>query len=285
MRARLPFFIVTAFFVTMNVLLWRSEFGDHHQFGASLPADSVWEKVLTSPDYSALTIRHHGRKIGTCNWTPSVGQERAAKMLTEDAPPEGMIEEPTGYNIDLNGVIFVEELNRVRFSFDLRLSTNQVWQELALRVVLRPSEWRLRAVAAEQAVHLRIDDGQERSEKAFTFADLQHPEKILKELGGPLLPAALSSLGLTTPSALTAGRSRATVGLKWEARYDRLKVGEEWIRVIRMRAHLLDRFGIVLFVSPVGEILKVELPDDIILMNDALSNLSGPEDDRTHSRR
>ena len=60
-------------------LLWRSEFGNRHPFGASLPAEGVWQKVLTAPDNSFLSIRHHGKKVGTCHWSPSVGQDRAAR--------------------------------------------------------------------------------------------------------------------------------------------------------------------------------------------------------------
>ena len=46
MRFRIIFLIVTAFFVTMNVMLWRSEYGARGQFGAPVPAELVWEKVL-----------------------------------------------------------------------------------------------------------------------------------------------------------------------------------------------------------------------------------------------
>ena len=72
--------VVTAFFVAMNVLLWRSEFGGH-QFGVTVPPETVWEKVLTAPDTSLLTIRHHGKKIGTCQWSASVGQDRAVGQI------------------------------------------------------------------------------------------------------------------------------------------------------------------------------------------------------------
>jgi len=277
MRARLPFLLVTAFFVTMNVLLWRSEFGERHSFGASLPAEGVWQKVLTAPDNSFLSIRHHGKKVGTCHWSPTVGQERAARLANEDAPPEGMVEEPTSYSIEVNGTVFADELSRVRFSIDLHLSTNQNWQRLIVRVKLAPSIWELTANAADQSIRIRTDDGQERWEKSFAISDLQNPDKLLKELGGPLLPAALSSFGIST-AALSAGtKSRASVGLHWEARYERLNVGGEWMRVIRLRARLLDRLQVLIFVSPVGEILRVELPDEIVLVNDALSNISTTE--------
>ena len=272
MRARLPFLLVTAFFVTMNVLLWRSEFGERHSFGASLPAEGVWQKVLTAPDNSFLSIRHHGKKVGTCHWSPTVGQERAARLANEDAPPEGMVEEFPGPSNEA-----WEPLSRVRFSIDLHLSTNQNWQRLIVRVKLAPSIWELTANAADQSIRIRTDDGQERWEKSFAISDLQNPDKLLKELGGPLLPAALSSFGIST-AALSAGtKSRASVGLHWEARYERLNVGGEWMRVIRLRARLLDRLQVLIFVSPVGEILRVELPDEIVLVNDALSNISTTE--------
>src|SRR5580765_931666 len=112
--------LVTAFFITMNVLLWRSEFGVNHQFGASLPANGVWEKVLTAPDNSFLSIRHHGKKIGTCHWSPSIGQERSARLLVEDPSPEGMIEAPSSYTIDINGNVVVEEA-KVGFTVDVGL--------------------------------------------------------------------------------------------------------------------------------------------------------------------
>jgi len=273
--------LVTAFFITMNVLLWQSEFRGQ-PFGARVSAESVWEKVLTAPDNSFLTIRHHGKKVGTCHWAPSIAQERPG-VASEDSP-EGMIEAPTSYSIEVNGNIIVEETSRVRFSIDLRLSTNQAWQELDIRVGLRPSVWELHSVAAEQSLRLHIEDGQERTDKVFSFADLRNPDRILKEIGGPLLPAALAPLGLF-PSTSGGAQPKLSLGLQWQGRFDRLRVGGELMRVYRIQARLLDRFQAIFYVSPVGEILKIELPDQLVLMNDALANLSALEDDRTDPRR
>ena len=75
MRYRFYLLLVTAFFLTMNVLLWRSEFGSRGHLGAPVPADFVWEKVLTSPDHSSLEIRHHGVKIGRAQWAASIGED------------------------------------------------------------------------------------------------------------------------------------------------------------------------------------------------------------------
>jgi hypothetical protein len=272
--------VVTAFFIAMNVLLWRSEFGGR-QFGASLPAETVWEKVLTAPDSSYLTIRHHGKKIGTCHWSPTIGKDR---RIFDELPPEGMVEEPSDYSIEVSGNVLVDEVNRVRFTLDLQLASNQAWEDLSIRVTLRPSVWELRATNADQSLRVYVDDGEQHIDKLFSFSDLRNPEKVLKEVGGPLLPATLAPLGLL-PRSTPGTQPNMGVGLKWEAHYDRLRLGADWMRVYRLQARLLDRFQAVIFVSLVGEILKVELPDQLVLMNDALANLSAPEDDRTDSRR
>jgi len=45
------------------------------------------------------------------------------------------------------------------------------------------------------------------------------------------------------------------------------------VRAYRLQTRLLDRFQALIFVSSVGEILRIELPDEIILVNDQLTNL------------
>jgi hypothetical protein len=45
------------------------------------------------------------------------------------------------------------------------------------------------------------------------------------------------------------------------------------VRVYRLQARLLDRYQIVVVVSRVGEILRVELPNGLLLVNEALSTL------------
>jgi hypothetical protein len=42
------------------------------------------------------------------------------------------------------------------------------------------------------------------------------------------------------------------------------------VRAYRLKTRILDRYDIVIFVSRVGEILRVELPDEIVLTNDQL---------------
>lgn len=270
MRYRVYFLLVTAFFITMNVLLWRSEFGSRSRLGAPVPAELVWEKVLTSPDHSNLEIRHHGVKIGRAQWAASIGEAVSdSPMLTDELPPEGMVKALTGYSLSFDGAVSLEDLTRLRFDLNVKLDTNQNWRTFGVKFSVKPFSWEVRSSAEKQTLQF-VAEGDEPIDRTFTFADLRNPEKIVRELGGPVLPGALAALGLPlTP----AGSSSSTLALKWEARNDRLDVRDNLIRVYRLEARLFERLKATLFVSPVGEILRLELPDEIVMMNEALIDL------------
>jgi hypothetical protein len=270
MRYRLHFLLVTAFFITMNVLLWRSEFGGRGHLGAPVPADLVWEKVLTAPDNSSLEIRHHGVKIGTARWAASIGEEvPTGKIISDELPPEGMVKSLTSYSISFDGAVSLDNLSRLRFDLNLKLDTNQNWRTMSLKFTVKPFSWEIQSSAAEETLRF-LAEGDEKIDRTFTFADLRNPDKIARELGGPALPGTLAALGLPLPQS---NPSSASLGLKWEARNDRLDVRNNLIRVYRLEARLFERVKATLFVSPVGEILRFELPDEIVMINDALINL------------
>src|SRR5690349_18700072 len=107
MSSRLPLLLAAAFFVLMNALLWRAEFGTRHQSGNTVPVETVWQKMLLAPDSSRLEIRHHGKKIGYGTWAPLVADASGSRLL-EDLPAEdGMIAEPAGYSVDFGGTFSV----------------------------------------------------------------------------------------------------------------------------------------------------------------------------------
>ncbi|HWH68927.1 MAG TPA: hypothetical protein VNT26_06050, partial [Candidatus Sulfotelmatobacter sp.] len=64
-----------------------------------------------------------------------------------------------------------------------------------------------------------------------------------------------------------------SVGLKWLARNDSIQVQHVRIRGYRLEARLMDRYFIRLFINPAGEVLRIELPGDVTLVNEALTNL------------
>ena len=271
MWPRLLFWLITAFFITMNVLLWRSEFGGRSGSGSTVPLETVWHKMLLAPDNSRLEIRHHGKKIGYATWQPAVGEDLATgRRMLEEPLPEGMIRQPSGYNIDFDSNFSIDKLTRLRCRFDLRLATNQQWQEFILDLMIRPSTWQIQASAATETVRLVSNDETGHSEQVFKFSDLQKTDKLPQQAGWPLTPGLIAALGLPQNPGKAAP---AALGLKWEARNDWLKIASERMRVYRLQARLLDRYQIVLLISIEGEILRVELPDEILLINDQLTIL------------
>ncbi len=270
MRYRLVFILVALFFVTMNVLLWRVEIvGRNHLIGA-VPAEVVWDKVLTAPDNSSLTIEHHGVKIGHCTLIPNLGEERATgKVMTEEILPEGMVKKLAGYTLDLDGQLSLDDLTRLRFNSTLRLATNQTLQEILVLLKIRPDSWELRALPASQTLELKIEEDGVVSRKTFQLSRPQHLQQFLQELGLPLPPAALAMLGLEPDQV----QLLSSLGPTWKARHDWLKFEHSRLRAYHLQTRLLDRYQADVYVSHVGEILRVELPDQIVLKNDALLEL------------
>ena len=48
MLARPTFLAIATFWLTMNVLLWRAEYGSHNG-ETPVPLELVWRKILTAP--------------------------------------------------------------------------------------------------------------------------------------------------------------------------------------------------------------------------------------------
>jgi len=272
MLARVLFLVIALFWIVMNALLWRTEFGGGKETGSAVSEEVVWQKILTAPDDSMLEISVNGKKVGYCRWTPNVGEEAAVgNMFRDDFQPDGRVRQPAGYTIDLEGnVLAGQSTARARFNTRVRFAANQAWEEMSLRLSLRPALWEVRTASAEKELTLKYQDGEEAWSRTFTYEELRNPRNLIEEFGGPLAVAAIGPFsGLDTTSA---GRN-LSLGLKWEARNDSLKIGHSLVRVYRLQARLFDRYQAVVIVSRVGEIMRVELPNGIRLVNEALTAL------------
>jgi hypothetical protein len=267
MLARLLLLVLTAFWVTMNILLFQAEYGTRPSLGSSVPAHFVWEKILTAPDSSSLTVFHKGKKIGFCHWVTSVGED-LSRLSSSEAPPEGMIPKIVNYRLGLDGNVLVNDSGgRLRFDSHVSLDSNQQWQDFDLRLNLRPSSWELKSTAADQKVVVSWQDDTGKFDRVIKFSDFENPEALLEDFAGPVGAGMLGGLGL--PS-LKDSKGLQAIGLKLEARNESIRLGHSSTRAYRLQAAILDRFSAVLFVSRVGEILRVELPDGIVLTNDQL---------------
>jgi hypothetical protein len=254
--ARATFFFIAVFWLAMNILLWRMEYGSPRS-GISVPVDLVWRKILTAPDTSSLTFYQKGERTGFCQFSTSVGQEMA-KLDENSPPPEGLIAR-AGYQIRLDGnVSFGDFTNRVRFDGRLQFFPNRAWRELNLKISTRAAMVEIHSLATNQNVHLKITGDGAFIERDVPFADLQNPGALLRALGGnffggfelPVIPQ------LPSPGALMQS-------IHWQARRDHLKIGHELVSVYRLEAQLLQN-RIVIYASTLGEILRVELPGNAV---------------------
>jgi len=255
----------------MNWLLWRSEYSAGDQAGAPVPPAAVWERIITAADSSSLEIYQRGQKVGACRWMVTVGGERprAATEAGDDTTPDGMIRKVTGYTLDFDGNAMFKELGfNLRFNFRTVLDDPQRWREVNIRLAARPYSWEVQAEAAAEKLVLRLADEQGQAEFSYQFADLARPEKILQDFEVPAPLAALAASML--PSVGATNLAQLTPGLRWEARTDSLRFGRSAIRAYRLQARLFDRYHARLYVSRAGELLRVELPGDIVMVNHAL---------------
>ncbi len=269
MLNRVSFFLVAIFFVTMNVLLWRSEYAAHDSSGSAVPVAVVWTKILNAPDNSSLQISRHGKTVGFCRWATEVTEAPVAKTLTNEALPEDLVRQPTGFRISVSGnLALLEATNRLGFDGNLTLTTNQDWRTMSLRLVRHQGQGRRResvtveSDASAQSVKLRLG-GEEGFEQELKFADLQNPAALLAQYQLPL-PFPTDWLPAATTSAAPQ------LGLKWTARTAWLSFGHTSARVYRLSTRLLDRYEIVVIVSRAGEILRAEFPGELVMVNDRL---------------
>jgi hypothetical protein len=255
MPARLTFLAIAAFWVTMNVLLWRAEYGSHSA-GTPVPIELVWRKILTAPDASSLSVYQNGDRTGYCELSTSVGQE----MATVDAdrpPPAGLVKQ-AGYQIHMAGNIALGDFtNRLKFDGRLNFSSTREWREIELKISSHQTVVEIHSLATNQMVHLKINSDGDVLEKDLAFADLQNPNALVRALMGNVADTLFGALDLPDLAASSAAQK-----LEWRASRTRVKIGTEAVPVYRIETSLLDH-PVLVDISTLGEILRVELPGGI----------------------
>jgi len=256
MISRGAFFLIATFWVAMNVLLWRAEYGSRNA-GVPVPLDLVCRKILTAPDPSSMSVYQDGQKMGFCEFSTSVEQEMA-KLDEDQPPPEGLVAR-AGYQIRLTGnVAFGDFTNRVKFDGRVQFSPRREWRELDLKLSTHSATVTIHSLAASQTVSVQITGGGETNSQVFTFADLSNPDSLLRALGGNLGDGLGN--GLALPALPPA--SAIAQNIPWEARRVRLPVGGEAVSAYRLESRVLGQ-PIIIHVSTLGEILRADLPGGI----------------------
>jgi hypothetical protein len=251
---RLIFIAIAAFWVTMNVLLWRTEVGAHGG-DTPVPLALVWRKILTAPDASSLSVFQNGQRTGYCEFSTSIGQEMAA-LDADKPPPEGLVVR-AGYQIHLAGNFALGDFtNRVKFDGRASFVSAHQWRELTLKVTSRLAVVEIHSLATNQTVHVKITSDGGLLERDLSFADLQNPDALVRIFAGDYVGSLLG--GTVFPALPPAGTAEPA----WTARRTRVKIGTEPVPVYQIETRLLDQ-PIVIDVSTLGEILSVQLPGNV----------------------
>jgi hypothetical protein len=259
MIPRATFLFIAAFWVAMNVLLWRAEYGSRGgEF--SVPSRLVWKKIMTAPDTSTLNVYQNGERTGFCEFSTGVGQEMA-KLDEDKPPPEGLVAR-AGYQIRLSGNVSLGDFtNRLKFDSRLEFSSARDWRELNLKISSRAATVEIRALATNQSVHVKITGESGVIERDFTFAELQDPGTLLRTFAGNSNGGFFDGVDLPAVPQMP-GQTALAQSLQWQAHRERLMIGREPVSVYRLETQVLQN-KIVIYVSTLGEILRVELPGGI----------------------
>jgi len=255
MIPRLAFLLILAFWVVINVLLWRLEYGTSPG-EMSVPPELVWQKILTAPDPSSLTIYQNRQRAGYCEFSTSV-EQAMAKLDEDQPPPEGLVPK-NGYKLHFDGnVILGDFTNRLRFNGYVQFSSARSWRELSLKLSTPAGTAEIQSTAAKQTVRFKISSKDVNFERVVSFADLQNPNALLSQFGGSfddVMPGSLALPMAPWPSAADM--------LHWEARRQRVTIAHQVVGAYRLETRLFDH-PIVIYTSPVGEIFRVDLPGGI----------------------
>lgn len=253
----------------MNLLLWRSLQTGHQMMGNKVPASLVWKKIVTAPDNSSLEILHYNERIGFCNWAVQAGETPnvTGKESGDEYLPEELTKTLTSYTLTLDGRATFASNSVVHINASLRLSTNENWQEFHAHVNLRPTTWEVSANSVQQRLKLLVTDESGTWQRSFKFADLQDPDKLMQDLG---VDSSVGMLSALIPGGKNGLASMANT-VKWEAYADTMQFGHSRVGVYRLETRVFGQ-KIFIFVSKVGEILWVELPDKIVFRNEAFGH-------------
>ena len=256
MASRLTFLGIVVFWVTMNVLLWRTEFGVRGG-DTPVPLQLVWRKILTAPDASSLSVYQKGERMGYCELSTGVGQQMAT-YAEDKPPPEGFVAR-TGYQLHVAGNVSLGDFtNRLKFDGRALFDHAHRWRELSLKITSRTAVIEIHSLATNQTATVKFsNEGTPVLERDIPFDELQDPDAIVRELTGNLTGDFLGAFDVTEMIP-DAGAQK----LEWDARRTRVKIGSEAVPVYRLETTLLGH-PVIVDVSTLGEILRVELPGDI----------------------
>lgn len=265
MASRIALIAAGLFWVLMNGLLWQAEWGDRFASGSEMPPALIWGKMLDSPDSSVLSIRHQGKTLGSLEWHPSVVETPRTHTAGGTTPIEGMVSTPAGHHLRVSTRFFGSDtpLDRLMVLGQVEFSPSNVWEKATIRVDQRPKSWEIQAEAGSDRIRMTYEEGLKRFEQTFETRNRAALQLMLAPYLASLPSGLIPDNALSQPEALTRAVSL-------EARSDWMQIGRSRVRVYRVTARFPGQLEATAFISRAGELLKVQLPDRLQLVNDAI---------------
>ncbi|MCX7723451.1 MAG: hypothetical protein N2379_10420 [Verrucomicrobiae bacterium] len=267
MRTRSALVLAGVFWLGMNVMLWRAEFGQPTLIAGDVPVELVLQKVLAAQDQSTLEIRQRSRRIGFCRWSTAIEVAPQSEPLTQ--APEGLVKHIAGYKVELDGQATLAGLpDKLRFECNARFDTNYALTRLRFQLRLLSASVEVSADTADESLRVSLDDGAGNTlARSFKFAEVREPWALADQLLGPGTTGAAGLVGLLP---MPASINPADANVRYRAQNDRLQLGQAAIRAYKLEVDLSGRHKAVVYVSRAGEILQVELPGELRLTNQQL---------------
>lgn len=273
------------FWVGMNVLLWRSEYGGGST-GNPLPVDNVISKILETPDPSELEIYHQNERVGSCRWMVTQLSEAGnepdedADVDLEAAEMSGLIKNIKSFSVNLDGHLHWEQqARRVRYMLNINLTPDWQWTSLDAKIGFRDQWFHVHSRRSQETVRLEFEQGTNVWNTEITFEQLKQPDALLAQwmsdnpilvgLAAPLI----AQIRALTPADDNEQTPFQSWGNHWEAYSDWLTIAHSRMRVYRIEHALAEKASISITINRAGEILTVTLPQRILLKNEGVLGL------------
>ena len=272
---RLILTILACFWAFMGYRLWQVEYAGQN-LGAAVDIEVVWDKVLNAQDEAPLSIvdERTDKSLGWMMWSPTVTRD----VADERPEVEGMVRTALGYSLDIDrGRIFGTE-HAVDFTFSFHVGfgpePERDWTDIRLNVKQQNEtvdyNVRLDAQSTNTFFSLNVESSSTANHAEIAYADLRKPDKLVRagmELAGvnPLVTAG-ATLAVRNLMGETQLAKSMSFKFPWpkQAHYDLLPAVRTRIKVYRVDVPIVEGMLLKIYINPLGEILRVEVPEILI---------------------
>ena len=279
------------FWLGMNVLLWRSEYGGGSK-GNPLPVKTVISKIMDTPDPSELDIFYRDKPIGHCRWVVAqmgrdeLGHDSGSSNDASDdvdleaAEMSGLIRNVDYYTVHMDGHVQGQDHpRRIRFMLNITLSPQWEWTSFNGKVGARDQWFHIHSDKEQEKVVLQVEQDETHWDTQLTFAQLKNPQAMISQWGqeNPILVAALAPVmgmlhSLTSSESTDPYDKFNWVG-DWSAFSDWMSIAHSRMRIYRLESGADRRNSLSVTVNRAGEILAIKAPQQISLRNESVIGL------------